>query len=148
LLDTPKHDHYGARDFEGHPRLEPAGEADVAMARDKRSLQTSDLASRISKAKGARNAGRFADKVRRNEMSGVGRAYRLASEFIAAIAVGALLGWGVDFLFGTTPFGMIALLIFGFAAGVVNVVRAAKALNAAAPIPDQTGPAIDDDNDD
>ncbi|NOZ32203.1 MAG: hypothetical protein GXP01_03825 [Alphaproteobacteria bacterium] len=118
------------------------------MARDKRSLRTSDLASRISKAKGKRGAVRFADKVRRNEMSGVGRAYRLATEFIAAIIVGAFLGWGIDSLLGTMPFGLITLLLIGFAAGVVNVVRAARDINAAAPIPDQTGPMADDDEDD
>jgi ATP synthase protein I len=56
--------------------------------------------------------------------SGYGLALRISSDFIAAIFVGGALGWGLDQLAGTTPFGMIVLLLLGFAAGVLNVMRA------------------------
>lgn len=56
---------------------------------------------------------------------GMGLALRLASEFIAGILVGAGLGWLVDRLLGTSPWGLIVLLMLGFAAGVLNVIRAA-----------------------
>jgi ATP synthase protein I len=79
-------------------------------------------------------------------MTGMGRAFRLASEFVAAILVGLGLGWGVDALFGTTPWGLIILMLLGFAAGVLNVVRAAAKMNAANPAtPDM--PVIKDDDD-
>jgi ATP synthase protein I len=79
-------------------------------------------------------------------MTGMGRAFRLASEFVAAILVGLGLGWGVDTLFGTTPWGIIVLLLLGFAAGVLNVVRAASEMNAANPAtPDM--PVVKDDDD-
>ena len=112
----------------------------------RRGSLTSDLAARIRRARGWRPEEAASDEVREREMSGWGRGFRLASEFVAAIIVGALLGWGVDSLFGTTPWGMIILLLLGFAAGVLNVVRAAAELNAEAakePMP----PSVPDDED-
>lgn len=52
------------------------------------------------------------------------QAFRLSSEFIAAIVVGALLGYGIDAFFGTSPFGLLVFLLLGFAAGILNVLRA------------------------
>lgn len=107
---------------------------------------TSDLAARIKRAQGDRPAQAAAQRVREGEMTGIGRGFRLASEFVAAILVGAGLGWGVDQLFKTTPWGMIVLLLLGFAAGVLNVIRASAELNAEAaklPMP----PAVPDDDD-
>jgi ATP synthase protein I len=56
--------------------------------------------------------------------------FRLASEFVAGVLVGAALGWGIDYLAGTSPWGMIGFLLLGFAAGVLNVVRAAGRMSA------------------
>jgi ATP synthase protein I len=108
---------------------------------------TSDLAARIRRARNERPAQAAADRMRQREMTGLGRAFRLASEFVAAIIVGAALGWGTDQLFGTAPWGMIILLLLGFAAGVVNVIRATAELNAQQakePMP----PSVADDEDD
>ena len=60
----------------------------------------------------------------RKGTSGWGNALRLSSEFIAAVLVGAALGWALDHWVGTTPWGLIVFLLLGFAAGVVNVMRA------------------------
>ncbi|MBR0870100.1 AtpZ/AtpI family protein [Bradyrhizobium tropiciagri] len=51
--------------------------------------------------------------------------FRLSSELIAGVAVGAAIGWGVDRWLSTSPFGFIVLTLLGFVAGVVNVVRSA-----------------------
>ncbi|MBR0691607.1 AtpZ/AtpI family protein [Bradyrhizobium lablabi] len=51
--------------------------------------------------------------------------FRLSSELIAGVAVGAAIGWGFDRLLSTSPFGFIVFLLLGFVAGVVNVVRSA-----------------------
>ena len=40
-------------------------------------------------------------------------------------AVGALLGWMLDRWLGISPWGLIVFLMLGFAAGVLNVMRAA-----------------------
>jgi len=51
--------------------------------------------------------------------------FRLSSELVAGVAVGAAIGWGVDRWLSTSPFGFIVFLLLGFVAGVVNVVRSA-----------------------
>jgi ATP synthase protein I len=53
--------------------------------------------------------------------------FRLSSELVAGVLVGAALGWGIDRLLSTSPFGLIVFLLLGFAAGVVNVVRSVAA---------------------
>ena len=51
--------------------------------------------------------------------------FRLSSELIAGVGVGALMGWGFDRLLSTSPFGLIVFVLLGFSAGVLNVVRSA-----------------------
>ena len=51
--------------------------------------------------------------------------FRLSSELIAGVVVGAAIGWGFDRLLSTSPFGFIVFVLLGFVAGVVNVVRSA-----------------------
>jgi ATP synthase protein I len=58
-------------------------------------------------------------------VTGYGQAMKISSEFIAGIAVGAGLGWGIDRLAGTSPWGLIIFLLLGFGAGVLNVLRSA-----------------------
>lgn len=49
----------------------------------------------------------------------------MAAELAAALVVGLALGWGVDRIFGTRPWGLIIFFFLGAAAGMVNVFRAA-----------------------
>ena len=59
------------------------------------------------------------------DTSGFASGFRLATEFVASVLFGALLGWLLDRWLGTSPWGLMVLLLLGFAAGVVNVMRAA-----------------------
>ncbi|MGI9400484.1 MAG: AtpZ/AtpI family protein [Rhizobiaceae bacterium] len=61
--------------------------------------------------------------------AGFGMALRLSTEFVSAILVGAALGWGIDQLLGIAPWGMIILLLIGFCAGVLNVLRSAGSIS-------------------
>lgn len=70
---------------------------------------------------------------RSSDRRGYALAFKLASEFVAGILVGAGLGWGLDTVAGTAPWGLIVLLLLGFAAGVLNVVRSASTTSTAAP---------------
>src|ERR1700682_1584651 len=63
------------------------------------------------------------DRAARASAMAVG--FRLSSELVAGVAVGAGIGWGFDRLLSTSPFGFIVFLLLGFVAGVVNVVRSA-----------------------
>ena len=60
----------------------------------------------------------------RPKNEGFGTAFKLSSEFISAILVGAAIGYGLDWLVGTSPWAMILFLLLGFVAGVMNVLRA------------------------
>jgi ATP synthase protein I len=59
--------------------------------------------------------------------SALARGFRLSSELIAGVVVGAVIGWGFDRLLSTSPFGLIVFFLLGFAAGVVNLVRSTNA---------------------
>lgn len=61
----------------------------------------------------------------RPDASGLARGFRLCSELVAGVLVGAAIGWAIDRTLGISPWGMIIFLLSGFAAGVLNVVRAA-----------------------
>jgi ATP synthase protein I len=67
--------------------------------------------------------------------SQAGIAGRFATELVAALLVGGGLGWGIDWLAGrfgfhTAPVFMIVFVVIGAAAGILNVVRAAREINA------------------
>ncbi|MGE0739917.1 MAG: AtpZ/AtpI family protein [Hyphomonadaceae bacterium] len=74
-------------------------------------------------------------------------ALRFGGEFGAAVIVGALLGYGVDYFLHSQPWGLVIGLGLGFAAGVVNVVRVARAYSQAHPV-DPNAPSIKDDEED
>ena len=57
--------------------------------------------------------------------SAMAMGFRLSSELVAGVLVGAGLGWGFDRLLSTSPWGLIVFLLLGFVAGVINVMRAA-----------------------
>jgi ATP synthase protein I len=67
--------------------------------------------------------------------SGYARGFRLSSELVAGVLVGAGIGWLIDRWLGVSPWGLIVFLLLGFAAGVLNVMRSAGLI---------AGPGLDD----
>ena len=59
------------------------------------------------------------------DAAGFARGFRLSTELVAGVLVGAAIGWGLDRLAGISPWGLIVFVLLGFAAGVLNVMRAA-----------------------
>lgn len=109
--------------------------------------QTGDLEERIRRARHERPGFLSSRMAKQDEWSGTGRGFRLASEFVAAIIVGAGVGLGIDALLGTRPWGLIVLILIGFAAGVLNVMRASSELNAEAAKYTDAGAQPDEDDD-
>ena len=101
----------------------------------------SSLRRRLEAARGAPGASEQKDA------SAGSLALRFGGEFGAAILVGALLGFGADHLLRTGPWGLTIGLALGFVAGVVNVVRLARAYSAAHPPGPDAGPRGDADED-
>ena len=83
------------------------------------------------------------------EMSGMARGLRIGTEFIAAVLVGAGIGYLIDLGLGTSPWGLLIMLLVGFAAGILNVTRVVAKMNAASPAPPQSdpGPGAEDEAD-
>jgi ATP synthase protein I len=59
------------------------------------------------------------------DTSAIARGFRLSTELVAGVLVGALIGWLLDRGLGISPWGMIVFVLLGFAAGVLNVMRSA-----------------------
>jgi ATP synthase protein I len=78
-----------------------------------------ELASDQARADGPRS--RLAE-----DGTAMARGMKLVSEFVGGIVAGGLLGWLVDKLAGTQPFGLLIGLMFGFAAGLRNLYRATQ----------------------
>jgi ATP synthase protein I len=60
----------------------------------------------------------------------LGRAFRLVSELVIGLVVGGAIGWYLDQWLGTTPIMLLIFFVLGVAAGVLNVMRAAKSFEA------------------
>ncbi len=65
------------------------------------------------------------EKQNGSKSAGFAQAMKLSSEFIVAIIVGAGIGYAIDTVLGTSPWGMIVLLFLGFGAGALNALRSA-----------------------
>ena len=58
----------------------------------------------------------------------MGQALKLSVELVGGVAVGGLIGWALDQLFGTKPVLMLVFLGLGAASGIMNVMRTAKSM--------------------
>ena len=80
-----------------------------------------ELEERLKKARGPAEVPK-----QDNPQSKMGIAFRLVTELLAAVIVGGAIGWALDRVLGTSPFLLIVMFLLGVAAGMRNVVRAAR----------------------
>ena len=59
-----------------------------------------------------------------NSSAAMSLGLRMGSEFVSAVLVGGVIGWGADWLLRTKPIFMILFFLLGVVAGVWNVIRA------------------------
>ena len=71
-----------------------------------------------------------ADKHKAPPPTSMGIAFRFSTEMVAALVVGGGMGYGIDWFAGTKPIFLILFFVLGAAAGIRNVLHAAKELNA------------------
>jgi ATP synthase protein I len=119
----------GTNDSEGENKSSP----DEAAL----SARLGSLEHRLSEVRGSRNIRTDQSEAEGGDgnarASAMAMGFRLSSELIAGVGVGALMGWGFDRLLSTSPFGLIVFVLVGFSAGVLNVIRSAGVA------PDKTG---------
>ena len=68
------------------------------------------------------------DKTQNADKRGIflGNAFKLGTELVAAVIVGTIIGFILDNWFGTKPILIIVFFLFGAAAGITNVIKAAR----------------------
>jgi ATP synthase protein I len=97
-------------------RPEPSSSSDDALSNRLRDLDRRIDASRPLPPKSPLDT---------SGRSGAAVALRYGADFVAAVVIGAALGYGADRLFASSPWGLIVGVLLGFAAGVLNVMRSA-----------------------
>src|SRR4051812_5121258 len=122
------------------PRCHRALQASQAMADDERdkggrgrpAADEAELSARLRRLgeglgdhKSDRVSGNEPDQRVAADTSAIARGFRLSTELVAGVLGGAAVGWLIDRWLGVSPWGMIVFLLLGFAAGVLNVMRAA-----------------------
>lgn len=140
LRPTSKGAGYGGNPSRYYVRngAKPGGENDEGKAMTDRKESLEDrlkrLDAELAERRGKDEAGTDADARAAESRKGYAVAMKLSSEFVAAVIVGALLGYLLDHFAGTGPWGMIILLLLGFCAGVLNVMRAAGLVASPHPV--------------
>jgi ATP synthase protein I len=67
------------------------------------------------------------------DTSAMARGFRLSSELVGGVLMGAAIGWLLDRWLGISPWGLIVFVLLGFAAGILNVMRAAGVTSSGGP---------------
>ena len=103
----------------------PASGEPSSQQRAQFETRISELGERLGKVRSHRKADMGADADA--EMRGRGMAYgmRMAAELVAAVIVGGVIGWSLDWVLGSRrPWLFLLFFLLGFAAGVLNLMRA------------------------
>jgi ATP synthase protein I len=85
-----------------------------------------DFGRRLRRAQGERE--QTAGAASGVNSRGLGMAFRMATELVAALIVGGAIGWFLDRWLDTRPWLFLVFLALGMAAGMLNAFREAKRL--------------------
>lgn len=107
----------GSRDGHGNERRDPD---DVEL-----SARLKRLEQRLGEARGADTERKVRSESGGGDPTGMGKAFRMSAEFMAGIIAGAGLGYVIDKVAGSSPWGLMIMTVLGFCAGIYNVMRAA-----------------------
>lgn len=77
----------------------------------------------------------------------MGTAFKLATEFVAAVGVGGFIGWFLDRSIGTGPILFLVFLALGIAAGFWGVFRTAWQMQRAVEAEQKRAPSVRGDED-
>ena len=83
-----------------------------------------EISTRLKIAK--KNIRKVEEKKEGSNAASLGKALKISTELVAAVFVGATIGFLLDNWFDTKPVLTICFFIMGVAAGILNVFRSAK----------------------
>ena len=93
------------------------------MTDDQKPDSLEDLDKRLKRLREKDERGAAGGSGRSGSASGVGFALRIATELVAALVVGGVIGYLLDQWLGTTPWLMLVFFLLGAVAGFMNVYR-------------------------
>lgn len=96
------------------------------MGEDPDKARLDSLSARLKEARTGQKNGR-AEESQGNKAMSYG--LRMGVELVAAVLVGAGMGWLLDRWFGTSPWLLILFFLLGVAAGFRNVQRASMEMS-------------------
>ena len=113
---------------------EPMGAEELTPEDPARQKEDSALKARLKKLTASLDARKKADREKdakaanKTGLGGdaakaIGLGFRILSDLIGGVLVGAAIGYGLDWLFSTSPFLLIVFLLLGTAGGFWNVIR-------------------------
>lgn len=112
--------------------------------RDALRARASGLGDRLDQVK-ARRAPELEPTAR---STALGQGFKIAVELVAGVAFGTVVGWALDRYFGSAPWFLVVFLMLGFAGGMLNVIRTAKRMQAAAEPLQRSAPSVRGDEND
>lgn len=80
--------------------------------------------------------------------SALGQAFKISVELVAGVGVGGFIGWALDRQLGTKPWLFVLFLMLGFTAGLLNVIRSARKMQAEAEPLQRKAKSVKDDDED
>ena len=98
----------------------PQGDADRTADADRLRALEAKLAALTPKPSGPGPMGKY-------EQANL--AWRMVIELVTGLGLGFVVGYGLDYLLGTTPFLMVLFIFLGLAAGVKSMMRTASELD-------------------
>ena len=86
-----------------------------------------EISTRLKIAK--KNFIKVEQKRRGSNAASLGKALKISTELVAAVVVGATIGFILDNWFDTKPLLLICFFFMGVAAGILNVFKSAKQMH-------------------
>lgn len=104
------------------------------------------LGKRLGDVKGRRQPVQTEDERARGKA--FGSAFHFAAEMVVGVGVGGFIGWVLDRWLGTTPWLLVVFVALGFAAAMMNIIRAAQKAQAEAEASQLAAPSVADEDED
>ena len=107
------------------------GQGDSFMSDQQPPPDIEDFNARLKAVQDERASKERAAEERQESSQGVGIGMRIGIELLAAVLVGGGIGLFLDRWLKTSPIFLLAFLVLGFTAGVMDVLRVIKGLDSA-----------------